>query len=288
MLFRSASDCTFTHANVHLGDSIGAFAGSKVHTARVLAVFAPEIDRPITQASAKGLRFADQAQLEQRLKAANKRLATDYATILRSSTPAGVAVEVGQGDFHAGLFTYLLTQYLWQAIPPTQIVVALSRVAEQIAPLMGEEQQIQWDEGGKHSLFAYSLLPETSPGAEGVIANLQGQEAEIHLLGLPLHLLSAYGLNSCFQAVSGELESPLLQIYSRQGLVAKARLLAAREGLPPLQVGQPVQEVIRLLLHNLGLVVALDSQLERIERVDATSALAGISSVTVEIGRAHV
>jgi hypothetical protein len=47
-----------------------------------------------------------------------------------------------------------------------------------------------------------------------------------------------------------------------------------------LQVGQLVQETVRVLPHNINLTVALDSCLARIERVDATSAFSGISHVT--------
>ncbi|MFP4008842.1 MAG: DUF4384 domain-containing protein, partial [Spirulinaceae cyanobacterium] len=46
-----------------------------------------------------------------------------------------------------------------------------------------------------------------------------------------------------------------------------------------LAVGQKVQELIRVLPRNLGLIVALDNRLERIERVDATSAFSNVSAV---------
>jgi hypothetical protein len=236
--------------------------------------------------------LAFQGQLQQRLKATSKRSPLT-ATILRAAAAGRVAAEIGGEDFHAGLFTYLLTQYLWQATPPSQIVVALSRVAEQIAPLMGEGQQPQWDGGGKPSLFAYALMPEAAPGAEGAITGISGQEVEIHLWGLPLNLLPVYGLNSCLEVTGTPSQ---LQIYSRQGLVAKAKLLSQsetrkrQEDSPSkiqnpkskieLQVGQAVQETIRILPRHLGLLVALAPELERIERVDATSALAAVPAVT--------
>ena len=47
-----------------------------------------------------------------------------------------------------------------------------------------------------------------------------------------------------------------------------------------LQVGQLVQEAIRVLPRHLGLTLALDANLERIERVDATSAFATIPYVS--------
>jgi hypothetical protein len=57
-------------------------------------------------------------------------------------------------------------------------------------------------------------------------------------------------------------------------------LATVADNYQPIQVGQLVQEAIRVLPRNLGLTVALDVHLERIERVDATSAFANIPSVS--------
>ncbi len=75
----------------------------------------------------------------------------------------------------------------------------------------------------------------------------------------------------------------VVQARSRQGLTVRARLqnnaTLPSEGI---SVGTPVREKVRILPRNLGLTVALDNSLERIERVDATSAFAaspGVASV---------
>lgn len=79
-----------------------------------------------------------------------------------------------------------------------------------------------------------------------------------------------------------------LQMRSKEGLTAKARIVSNSAAdnystggvTPPIQVGQLVQEAIRVLPSHLGLTVALDVRLERIERVDATSAFANNPSVS--------
>ena len=48
-----------------------------------------------------------------------------------------------------------------------------------------------------------------------------------------------------------------------------------------MQPGQLVQEAIRVVPRNINLNIALDPGLERIERVDATSAFSTISIVTL-------
>jgi hypothetical protein len=68
----------------------------------------------------------------------------------------------------------------------------------------------------------------------------------------------------------------LLQLRSREGLTVKAR---AGDGAA-VQPGQLVQEMVRILPRNIGLTVAIDTSLERIERVDATSAFAAIPRVS--------
>ncbi|HEY9760876.1 MAG TPA: hypothetical protein V6D07_00035, partial [Trichocoleus sp.] len=68
-----------------------------------------------------------------------------------------------------------------------------------------------------------------------------------------------------------------LTIQSRSGLAAAAKV---PEGETMPAVGQSVYEQVRILPKNIDLVVALDPTLERVERVDATSALSGFSFVS--------
>lgn len=241
--------------------------------------------------SASPPELALQEQLKSRLKS-GKIAGKQPGTILRAAAPHQTAVEIAGSGFSAGLFTYFLTQYLWEVTPANRIAVALSRTAQQMASLRGKQQQCQWEARKKPFLFPYGLMPEAAASAQGIIAAVEeGGKAEIHLKGLPLAVVEEYGLNSCFSLVlaadgsSQPPPAPLLQIHSRQGLVAQGQLLKASAWQPPpLQVGQLVQEAIRILPRQIGLAVALAPQLERIERVDATSALASSPAVSAVVG----
>lgn len=215
-------------------------------------------------------------------KGAAKKLAP-LGTVLAAAAPEQVAVEVTGKGFSAGLFTYALTQYLWQVTPASKATVALRQAAEQIAPVLGGGQQPQRRGGGKPSLFAYYLLPETPAGAEGTVTAVPDRaSAELKLTGLPLTVLEGYGLHSCFTVPGAE--GVILQLESREGLTARARQLAAPDSpAPSLGVGQPVQEWLRILPRQLKLAVALDADLDRIERVDATSALANLAAVSAVV-----
>ncbi len=181
-----------------------------------------------------------------------------------------LAMEGLFSGFSAGLFTYALTQHLWESTSATTIQVSLSQAASTILTLGGQQQpQILNHKQANH------LLPERET-AVGAIINVEdnGKTAQVWLGGLPPQVLE-YVINSRFVLATDNLTKIVLR--SRSGLTAKAQ---TEQGDTSLQVGQLVRESIRVLPRNLNLSVALDSRLERIERVDAISAFATVAHVS--------
>lgn len=204
--------------------------------------------------------------------------ASSPAVVLSAtSEPQQAAREVLLSGFSAGLFTYALTQQLWESTPATTIPVSLSHVASTVAQL-GSKQQPQLLSKKKNpaGITIENLLPSPNPGAEGVIIATEddGKTAQIWLGGLPTQVLEYYGNNSRLALLTGEQ----LALRSRTGLTAKAQLVKT-DAATPVQVGQLLQETLRVLPRNINLFVALDTNLERIERVDATSAFATVPHV---------
>jgi hypothetical protein len=217
--------------------------------------------------------------------------------VLTAASSTHLATEVHLAGFSAGLFTYALTQYLWEATPATTVQVSLSRVAGMLEQLVGKEQQPQLSgqKSQEQSALAYDLIPDTTVGANGVVKLVEddGKTAHLWLAGLPLPVLEYYSAGSKLTLVPPNSQrgarvpldnsSPLhLQLRSRTGLTAKA-LLSGNNAKGSLQAGQLVQEAVRVLPRNINLNVAFDAGLERIERVDATSAFAAIPYVSVVI-----
>ena len=220
-----------------------------------------------------------QIQLKERLKGTAPK-----GIILGATSNGQVASEIATSNFSCGLFTYALTQSLWQLSAPSKVIITLARITETMLPITGDKQQPQTRNGDKQPLFTYYLLPTSSERAEGVITAVEDKSnATIKLTGLPISLLEHYGLNSCFRVVTSETSNPLMvQLRSREGLKGKVRLLRGSESepqTPALQVGQLLQESLRFLPKTVGLTVALDKKLERIERVDATSAFSSIDNI---------
>ncbi|MDF5711265.1 MAG: caspase family protein [Nostoc sp. S4] len=181
--------------------------------------------------------------------------------------------------FSAGLFTYALTQYLWEATASTKIQVALSRVDNSLYKLGSKQQPklLSTQKNQPQALLLDNLLLDSSSGGEGAVTDIEedGKTVQLWLGGLPPQVLLYYGVNSRLTLPTTEQ----LILRSRSGLTAKAQI-AKIEGATPLQVGQLVQEAVRVLPKNINLIIALDTRLERIERVDATSGFAAIAHVS--------
>jgi hypothetical protein len=147
------------------------------------------------------------------------------------------------------------------------------------------------------------------------------EAATLWLGGLPSQVLAHYGVESLLKVsseISGAdprldgldglgkaegIESPvnsainspanssldtLLQVVDRTGLTAKVKIVSAinpsSPNAPPTnipEIGNLVQELVRVLPRHLTLEVLLDRHLSRIERVDATSTFAGIRHVSL-------
>ncbi|MEL4896158.1 caspase family protein [Crocosphaera sp. Alani8] len=221
-----------------------------------------------------------QAQLKEKLSK-NQAKEKSAGVILSAAGSQQTATEIKGDGFSAGLFTYALTQYLWSTVPASRINITLNKTTEQILPVMGGKQEPQQENSPTQPLFTYYLLPSTLQGAEAFISGVDEETAEITITGIPANILRHYENNSIFYPITHQgLSSVPLQLRSRDGLKATVRKVSDEKSLsPPLQVGQLLQESLRCLSNNIGLTVALDPQLQRIERVDATSAFSAIDIV---------
>ncbi len=201
------------------------------------------------------------------------------STLLTAADPGQLALEIQEKDWSAGLFTYVLTRYLWEVSTPNRINIVLQQVNEAMVSQGIEAQNREPIVCKNASLFLYGLLPATHQGAEAFIQSVSPQQTvQLALTGLPRAVLENACLYSCLQTESPtETHPPLLQITERSGLQAKAVSLTKEANLEP---GQLLQEALRFIPSHIGLTLALDTSLERIERVDATSALEEIDVVT--------
>jgi hypothetical protein len=219
------------------------------------------------------LTFAQDLRTRQNLRPA--------AAVLAAGANSQLAAEQEWNGFTAGLFTYALTQTLWGATPASSFSVSFSRAAgtvEQIAGL-SQQPQIRHQDLTAAPAVNFSNLIFNSPASEGAVTAVEdgGKTVQLWLGGLSPRVLECSG-GSVFAVDSSE--GARLVLRGRTGLSAKAQVLDKTDRTnSPLTAGELVREEIRVLPRNIGLTVALDSGLERIERVDATSAFATVPQV---------
>ncbi len=239
--------------------------------------------------------------------------------ILLAAGSTGAATEAKWNGFSAGLFTYALTQYLWETTKATTVQVSLSRTWSVVDRIVGNQQPQPLEQKNQDQFdFVYHLTPEPNISANGVVKLVEedGKTVQLWLAGILPTVLEYYEVGSKLTLVPlqageqgrggvGERGSkeeilipypkskiqnslasspqppapPLLQMRSRAGLIAKAQIVG--DSNRSVQVGQLVQEAVRVLPRNIRLTIALDPNLERIERVDATSAFAAIPYVSL-------
>jgi len=203
--------------------------------------------------------------------------------ILWATQDKQVAAEITVNSFNAGLFTYALTQYLWTVSSGSRINIALGQTSQTVATIQ-QKQQPQIRQGTnkeKTDLLSYFVPPKTSEGAAAFVTSIdeENNTLQIKLTGLSLFVLPYVSINSCYSLVGDD--SLVVKVKSKEGQMAKCRLLndqpLKETALVP---GSLLQETLRVIPRALPLIIALDSSLERIERVDATSALATLPLTT--------
>lgn len=216
-----------------------------------------------------------------------QQLAADWpGVLLQPQIADAIALEGNWSDFSAGLFTYALTQQIWMSVPAQRQQWFIHRIDRKLSAWTGSDQTSQLF--GKQLTKNLKGLPLLSgrlpqPAADGVVKTVDtvNRSAIIWLGGLPSTLLPYCELGLRLQPLPtlpglASVPNGTLIVKTLDGLRAKATLTQPK-GLP---VGAPVIEVERRFPKEIALTIALDPALERIERVDATSALSGMSYIT--------
>jgi hypothetical protein len=221
--------------------------------------------------------------LGDRLRTARANLAAPLPGLfLTAAAPGEVVLEGRWSGFSAGLLTYALTQYLWDATAGTALSTVFAQTGSSIKRLSGANQELAVSGSlSRDGTSLYPLVP-AEPGADGVIwaAPEPGRSLRLWAGGLPPSALSYYSPGSLWETVDTP-EPLLLRVRGRDGLLLK--VLPVAEGAS-VEAGQRVQERVRLLPRSVGLTIALDNSLDRIERVDATSAFTAAKVSLVNAG----
>lgn len=177
-----------------------------------------------------------------------------------------LAADAPFNDFFAGIFTYLMTQYLWQQTGSEPFGNAIPNVARSTTRESFTQQVplIEFKPGSDYSRSPVYFINEQTPPAEAVITKVEGNRAELWLGGLDPDSLAAFDAGAILSVVDTQgRELGRVQLENRDGLVGRAKLLDA---VP--RPGAFLQERARGIPANLTLKIGLDPSLG----ADATAA----------------
>ncbi|MEM6754773.1 MAG: caspase family protein, partial [Cyanobacteria bacterium P01_C01_bin.38] len=179
------------------------------------------------KAPLEGVFLAEEIEFQKQLE---KKIAADKLSVLlaSSSNSKDVAKEIVFSDFSAGLFTYALTQYLWETTTAKKIQISLSRVGSTMLSLGSKQEAVSLKKNSQvKALVAANVQPKPIAGAQGAVTDVEDDGKTVHLWlgGMPPQVLEYYGVNSQFTFYSAASPSTTpLVLRSRNGLKAKATL----------------------------------------------------------------
>ncbi|NJR51911.1 MAG: DUF4384 domain-containing protein [Leptolyngbyaceae cyanobacterium CSU_1_3] len=184
------------------------------------------------------------AQLRDRRKAG-----TAKGVVLAAATANQLAKENDLAGVSSGLFTYFLTQYLWESA--SSLADAEVMIKQSLFTATGFQEPV------------FDLKPElttqpiyfTSPSdraAQAVVQSIRQNQAILWLGGLDKTTLESFGTESKFSTLEGTEAATIIQ---RKGLIATATIAGK------LQPGTLLKESSRVIPRNIKLRIGLDPSL---------------------------
>jgi hypothetical protein len=180
------------------------------------------------------------------------------------------ALDAPFGDFHAGAFTYMMTQYLWQETDSVRNMIT------NITPKVRDVGRNTPFADGNQNQPVY-FLDKKLLSTDAVITGVRENQANLWLGGLDNRSLETFNRGATFSVVNetGQIQGKL-KLESRKGLKATAKLVeiesgnSLKPGIPlqgtrgnitSLKPGMRLQESSRMIPADLNLNIGLDSSL---------------------------
>lgn len=215
-----------------------------------------------------------------------RRAGVANGVVLAGAARDQLAADASFDDVDCGVFTYLLTQYLWQQTRSSPVRSLLPSIARRTTRLSTTRQEPLYEArpgSGSEGRALFSLEPMLPPG-DGVLTSVGGGAVELWLGGVEPQGLAALGPGSTYSlvdprgAVRGEV-----RLDSRRGLIGRGTVLKA--AAPPAP-GLLVQERLRDLPAAVELVIGLDPSLgaEQPQAARALQALPRLRAIPLQKG----
>ena len=172
-----------------------------------------------------------QEQWLSRLKMSPEDFVRGYRTgvakgvVLAATAPNQLAREININGFQAGIFSYLLTHYLWQE--DSNIEQVFQKILPEIPKLFNQLPRYEVKVGSGYQQQAPYFISSPMSPAHAVVMQVSGETAQLWLGGVNLRNVQA---GTVFTAVKGTGQ---VKVLSRDGIVAQATIeKAVTEGMP--------------------------------------------------------
>ncbi|MCF4967769.1 caspase family protein [Nostoc sp. CMAA1605] len=260
--------------------------GGKRGNLRVRAVDDGELLKPSLEELLYQAQWWDKLGMSRQEFIQKRRQTVAKGVVIASARREQLAADLPFGDFHAGAFTYLLTQYIWQQVGKEPINRAIANVGRSTKILASREGYYQDPEiesnlnpQNPHPplyFFPFQAIP-----AEAVITQVNNNQAQLWLGGIDSQSLEAFTNNPLFSVVDAQgNEVGWLKLDSRQGLEGKGTLVNTRNGaIQNLQPGTLLQERIRSIPNNPTLKIGIDESLNQKTAQQAIQAMQAIKRI---------
>lgn len=163
-----------------------------------------------------------QQQWLSRLKMSSEQFVENYrrgvakGVVLAATAPDKLAREVNVNGFKSGIFSYLLTHYLWQE--DGNIERLFSKILPEIPEKYDQKPSYEIKPGTQYQEKPIYFINSPQPRAQAVVTKVSGNTALLWLGGVNLANIVA---GSVFTAVKGGGE---VRVLEREGIVAKANI----------------------------------------------------------------
>ncbi|ALB41797.1 peptidase C14, caspase catalytic subunit p20 [Anabaena sp. WA102] len=196
-----------------------------------------------------------------------RRKGVAKGVVIASAKRDELAADMSFSDFHAGAFTYALTQYLWQQTNNQSINNAIVNVGRNTAALAYQQgnyqnPQVESNLSQENTNTPIYFTPQQAISAEAVITKVENNQVQLWLGGLDSQTLEAFKKGAIFTALDSQgRQRGLVKLESRQGLIGQGKLLSTKQNLQ-LQPGTLLQERIRSIPNNLTLKIGIDQSFD--------------------------
>ncbi len=207
--------------------------------------------------------------------------------VIASAKSDQVAADASFEGFHAGAFTYVMTQYLWQESRNSSFGTIFENlafrtldVASSSGTIQKPEMDVKPDSNRSKPLY---FLEKTRPYAEAVIRKVDGNQVEFWLGGVASPSLAAFDKGNAVFAIIDDQGQERGQIKqeSRNGLVGRGTVInSAQPGI--VRPGTLLREQVRGIPADLTLRIGVDDSLGA-EKARAQAALQGQKQNRIEL-----